>query len=95
MLEHQGGSNHYDDWSIDMAKELPSAEYLRSLFEYLPTGDLVFLPRDGSPQFNAKHAGRVVAKNATPKGYSKLHLGSRYVFAHRVIWKMHHGSEPH
>lgn len=78
-----------------MAKELPSAERLRSLFDYIPNGDLVFLPREGSAQFNAKHAGRVVAKNTTPKGYSKLNVDGRYVFAHRVIWKMHHGDDPH
>ena len=78
-----------------MAKELPSADRLRSLFEYLPTGDLLFLPREGNAQFNAKHAGRVVAANTSIKGYRKLNVDGRFVFAHRVIWKMHHGDEPH
>lgn len=78
-----------------MAIELPSADRLRSLFEYLPTGDLVFLPREGSPHFNAMYAGCVVAKNTSRKGYSKLKVDGRFVFAHRVIWKMHHGDDPH
>ena len=78
-----------------MAKPLPSAEHLRSLFDYLPSGDLVFLPREGVPHFNSKHAGRVVSKNTSPKGYSKLHVDGRYVYAHRVIWKMHYGDDPH
>lgn len=78
-----------------MAKTLPSAERLRSLFVYLPSGDLAFLPRDGEPQFNSRHAGLIVAKNVSPKGYSKLRVDGRYVYAHRVIWKMHHGDDPH
>lgn len=76
-----------------MAKPLPSSKELWCLFDYLPSGDLVWKPR-GSQSFDTKHAGNVVSPNLTPKGYRKVNVCGRYVMAHRVIWKMHHDTDP-
>lgn len=75
------------------AKPLPSQRDLLEVFDYLPTGDLVWRARENK-SWSAKWAGKVVAQNLSHNGYRKVSVGGRFVFAHRVIWKMHYGTEP-
>lgn len=78
-----------------MAKSLPSAKRLNCLFEYLPSGILVFKPRAGDSRFNTRWAGRQVIGTPNGKGYERVRLHGRCVYIHRIVWKMHFDSDPH
>lgn len=75
-------------------KPLPPQDVLNALLQYDPeTGLLIWKPRQ-SPQFNGQFAGKPAF---TFRGPHHLHgrlLDVGYL-AHRVIWKMLHGDEPH
>lgn len=87
-------------------KELPPTELLRKLLRYDPkTGWLYWNSRDLSmfvdtrsfnvfhSQFANKKAGYVVVKE--DRSYIHLQLlDYGKLLAHRVVWKMHYGSEP-
>lgn len=85
---------------------LPSQEYLRSVLEYdVNTGELSWRTRtpdmfDGSKypdatckRWNGKHAGKPVSYN-TVRGYRRFKVGPDHQLAHRVAWKIVHGTEP-
>lgn len=76
------------------ANPLPSQEVLRQLFDYLPDGRLRFRPRDGSPSFNGKFAGRMVLGAINYKGYRRITVAGKLAYEHRVIFKMHRGYDP-
>lgn len=75
---------------------LPSQEELQSLLDYDPeTGRLFWKPRSsGWPGFNTRYAGQEAFTAVDSGGYrigSVLKIRHR---AHRVIWKLVHGTEP-
>lgn len=76
-----------------VALPLPSAEVLKNIVEYVPTGDLRWLQR-GHAAFDSTFAGKLVGKNTNQKGYRKLLILGRNVYAHRVIWKIFYDTEP-
>jgi len=59
----------------------------------MPDGRLKWNPR-GLKTWDARFAGKFVAENLNAKGYRKVAVGRRNVLQHRVIWKMHHGTDP-
>lgn len=77
-----------------MAKPLPSADRLIGLFEYLPSGDLIFKSRDGDSRFNTRWAGRTVSGISNGKGYERVRVHGRLAYIHRIVWKMHFDNEP-
>jgi hypothetical protein len=74
---------------------LPSAEYLRSVFDYNPeTGVLVWKHRhDMARAWNAKHVGKT-AGCVGPLGYILVRINRQLFLAHRIIYKMMKGSDP-
>lgn len=78
-----------------MAKPLPSAKRLNCLFEYLPSGILIFKSRAGDSRFNTRWAGRQVIGTSNGKGYERVRLYGRCAYIHRIVWKMHFDSDPH
>lgn len=77
-----------------MAKPLPSAKRLNCLFEYLPSGILIFKNRDGDSRFNTRWAGRTVSGTPNGKGYERVRVHGRLAYIHRIVWKMHFDNEP-
>jgi hypothetical protein len=86
-------------------KILPDVEVLRQLFMYdEKTGNIYWESRDISmfvdersfntfhSQFAGKKAGSLKAKEHT--NYIEVCIFGRTTLAHRVIWKMHYGTEP-
>lgn len=87
-------------------RTLPPADQLRSWFRYAAeTGELFYLPRtaamfEGSARnpevmarsWNTRFVGR--AATIENSGYIAVHMGGQRYLAHRVIWKLVHGSEP-
>lgn len=79
-------------------KALPSQEVLRQLLRYDPaTGKLFWRPR--TPEnckraewFNARFAEREAF--TTENRYRTGIINGVSCFAHRVVWKMHHGVDP-
>lgn len=91
------------------AKALPPQSLLNQLLDYDPaTGRLRWRPRDvawfpGTPartaehcaaQWNATHAGKPALDGLSGNGYREGTLLGVSTKAHRVIWKMLHGTEP-
>jgi len=85
------------------AKPLPSADFLRQLFDYCPdTGILTWRHRDLSTfphnlegqakAWNRKYAGKVAGD--AQKNFVLLTLNWRKFLAHRVIWKIMTGEDP-
>ena len=76
------------------AKDLPSQDELRRLFDYRPeTGELIWRKRDDrDSQWNGRRAGRRAGYKH--KGYYRLKIGSEPYAAHRVVWKLAYGSIP-
>lgn len=69
----------------------------------LKNGILVWLPREpaGSSigaanirRWNARYAGLPVRLEPHIKGYLRLRLKRRWIFAHRLIWALHYGHWP-
>jgi hypothetical protein len=78
-----------------MPKPLPSAEQLRATFRYDPrTGVLYWRRRaDARANWNARFAGR--RAGTTRRGRILISVtGFKLLRAHRIIWKMAHGTEP-
>jgi len=84
-------------------RTLPAADYLRQCFDYAPdTGILRWRerPREhfrslhASNAWNAKQAGKP-AGAPFKNGYFYTNLLHRKILVSRIIWKMHHGTEPH
>ena len=89
------------------AKALPSREVLRQLLDYDPeTGTLTWKARGpewftagrhsaahSSAKWNSKYAGKS-AFTALTTGYQYGSVFGKLFLAHRVIWKMVHGTEP-
>jgi hypothetical protein len=84
-------------------RPLPSKEYLEECFTYNPeTGKLYWKVRPldhfknehGWKTFNNQCAGKI-ALNSPSNGYFIGSIDGRSVRAHRVIWKLWYGTEPH
>lgn len=88
---------------------LPSQQFLLDCLNYDPmTGDLVWKLRNASTfvdtpnrsaerqakNFNARFAGKPAFTSATKLGYLRGTLCSEFYYAHRIIWKMVHGTDP-
>lgn len=77
-------------------KTIPSQDVLNNLLRYEPdTGHLFWKHRSPSTTFNARFAGKEAFTSRTAKGYRQGHIDHVHHLAHRLIWKMVHGSEPH
>lgn len=78
-----------------MTASLPSQEYLLKTFRYEPDSGRLYWRRraDARPQWNAKYAGKE-AGNYLNRGRVGITLAGLHLRAHRVIWKMMHGTEP-
>lgn len=87
-------------------KILPDADTLRQIFEYNPeTGQLFWRVRDADScpdkrtrnTFNAQFGGKIAGSRVKKERnyYFQVQI-SPYgtFFAHRIIWKMHYGTEP-
>lgn len=69
--------------------ELPDIDLLRELFRYDP--------ETGFLHWNKRRCGTVFGKKAgspDKKGYLKIKINDRLYLAHRVIWALHHGTDP-
>lgn len=84
-----------------IARELPSAEYLRECFDYnQATGDLVwkirplhhFKTKRSANRVNSTYAGKKAG--AMDADYVRISLDGSSVYAHRIIWAMHFGPPP-
>ena len=77
----------------------PSAEYLRSLFNYDPeTGSLTWKERvlggrGTNVSFNTRYAGQSVGTLNTT-GSRQVRVKGRLVTAHRIIWRLMTNSDP-
>lgn len=85
------------------AKPLPSKDYLNECLEYFPlTGALVWRERplhhfkDARSQssWNGKNAGMEAFIHVEESGYLRGSIQGIKQLAHRIIWKMLHGTEP-
>lgn len=91
------------------AGHLPSADLLRELLAYDPeTGALMWRERGAehyphvsgkTPEhcaavFNSSFAGKPAFTNVSKNGYRTGSIFNRHYYAHRVIWKLVHGSDP-
>jgi hypothetical protein len=76
------------------AKPLPSAEELRALFDYNAVTGILRWKARGIPKFDCYFPGRE-AGTPTATGHKQIRLkGWSALSAHRVVWKMAHGSIP-
>lgn len=90
-------------------KALPAQEVLNQLLSYEPdAGRLRWKPRDVSwfapsstrsaehiaALWNSRYAGQYALDCISANGYREGHLFGTLVKAHRVIWKMLHGTDP-
>lgn len=75
-----------------MAKALPIGEDVCCLVDYNERGELFWEPR-GIPSFDAKYAGARVALTLTEKGYHRVLVLRRPLMVHRLLWRLHYGSD--
>lgn len=85
-------------YSSKSPRPLPSQERLRDLFRYdEETGSLYWRPVSGKSfrdaNFNSRF-GDKVAGTIGVQGYRAIGIKGAYYKAHRLIWKMHYGTEP-
>jgi hypothetical protein len=78
-----------------LAKELPSQDELRRMFDYdVETGNLIWKYRaELDSQWNGRMVGRV-AGGFDRYGYRRLEINDIKYQAHRVIWKLAYGEIP-
>lgn len=80
------------------AIELPSADELRSLFDYDPmTGALIWKKRFPLTHRNNIHNSRDAGKQVGAVdtwGHRQVRVGGKLRAAHRIIWKMMTGNDP-
>lgn len=74
---------------------LPSAKELMRLFQYDGnSGELLWRERsDRSRSWNIRFAGKA-AGSPNSKGAIQITIGARRYYSYRIIWKIHHGSDP-
>ena len=92
-----------------MGRDLPSRERLLELLDYdREQGKLYWKPRDSSwfnatryqtakhraNNWNAQHAGKE-AGGVADRGYRNVRLLGHHSRAHRIVWKIEHGRDPH
>jgi hypothetical protein len=77
------------------ARDLPAQDELLELLSYDPeTGLLRWRYRPtGTPQWNAKHTGKIAGNISKSNGRIVLNIGKRLYLAHRIIWKMVYGED--
>lgn len=90
------------------AKPLPAADVLHQLLRYDPeAGKLCWRERPvemfqegkqtaahNAAIWNGKNAGREAFATALPSGHRYASIWRKKLLAHRVIWKMAHGTDP-
>lgn len=78
-----------------IAKELPSQEELRQMFDFMPeTGDLIWRVRDDRDNaWNGRMAGKRVGAKSKD-GYMRSQIGEKQYAVHRLIWKLAYGQIP-
>lgn len=76
-------------------KQMPTAEVLRSYFNYDPDAGIVSWKHrsDKSRQWNTKYAGKE-AGCICDRGYRQIRLNDRGMRYHRVAWVLMHGDCP-
>lgn len=86
-----------------MSKPIPHQKILNALLVYRPgSGRLFWRPRDLSLcsseaeqlRFNTRYAGKPAFASVGNEGYLVGGLFGVVYQSHRVIWKLHHGTEP-
>jgi hypothetical protein len=76
------------------ANTLPSQAELRAIFQHAPaTGQLLWNPRPDNAAWNKVFAGKP-AGCLDSKGYIRIRTNGVVWVAHRVIWKLVHGTDP-
>lgn len=76
------------------ANTLPPQADLLEIFQYAPTtGQLFWNPRSGDISWNKVFAGKP-AGCLDSKGYIRIRTNKAVWVAHRVIWKLVHGTDP-
>lgn len=78
-----------------LAKELPTQEELRRIFDYnFETGELIWRYREElDSQWNGRMAGKRAGTNHR-QGYRCVEINNIKYQAHRVIWKLAYGEIP-
>jgi len=108
-FEHQAASLHQPELDSDMtAKPLPTIEMLHKLF-VCDTEAGTILWRERTPdmftkgknttehtcnKWNSQHAGKDALITVGKDGYKRGGILGKNYYAHRVIYKIHHGVEP-
>lgn len=76
--------------------EMPSKDDLWAVLHYdEPTGELTWKRRPCDARWNAKYAGCLAFTADNGLGYRVGAICGTKYFAHRIIWKMMTGQEPH
>lgn len=72
-----------------MTSPLPTQERLRELFSY-EAGRLIWVnPPQRRPQLKGTKAGTI-----NGSGYEQIWIDKRCYRTHRLVWKLHHGTDP-
>lgn len=76
------------------AVPLPAVEELRERFRYDPDTGILTYAKDAGTRFKAGSVAGTIF--TAPDGYRSVAViaNGRRMLAHRIAWKMHHGSEP-
>ncbi len=78
-----------------LRKELPPVELLKSMFDYNPeTGMLIWRKHEQGLRNSHRFVGKDVGHKTTRGYWMVTILGKKY-WCHRLIWKYHHGYDPH
>lgn len=74
-------------------RPLPTHERLKELFDYTPSGNLIWRTRKDNASFNARF-GQTVAGCLDYQSYRTIYVDGLAYRAHRLVWKWHHGTDP-